>query len=218
MKRRGYTLVEATVFSAVALIVLTGVWSFFQAGMRQSKDTDVKVQGLQEVLLAARTIEKDLAHLYQDRLVGMKQGRNEDGMYLRFYRFHPDPARRAGSGWGPLPLQKIEYRYKSRYRKLYRYVDGSEGPPLFGTFESVDFWDMMREDDDLPERKLRPGPSIGFHLVSTPRSELRKKREDRDWRSRTTLFGGAVQEHSSATVRFPYWHRVPFFPETPEED
>lgn len=218
MRRRGFTLVEITVFSAVALIVIAGAWSFLQSGMRQSKATDTKVQGVQEVLLAARVIEEDLAHVYQDALHGMHHKRvPNEGVFLEFYRYHPDPIHNPGSKWGPLPLQKVSYTYRSKERKLLRAVDDGEKRALFGTFESADFWDMSRETNPPADRGLRPGPSIGFHLVSTPRHELRKKREDRDIRSRTILFGGTALERSSVMGRFPYWHRVPFFPENPPE-
>jgi hypothetical protein len=213
MRRRGFTLVEVAVFSAVALMVLAGVWSFFQGTMRQSKATDTKVQGLQEVLLYSRLLEGDLAHLYEDDEYHMYHQRlPKVGVVFRFYRYHPDASKNPGSTWGPLPLQQVEYRYLAKKRKILRSVDGGPGRALFGNFESQDFWDPQGEEDSPPGSKIQPGPSLSFYVVSSPLSELRKKLEKRNWRSRTTLFGGVSRERRSVERRFPYWHRIPYYP------
>lgn len=231
-RRRGFSLIEVTVFASVGLIVITGVWAIFNSSIRRGKATDAKVQGLQAVLLLARTIERDMAMLYESQGVApgaakdIVQYREEPGVGTTLWlsRYHPDPARNPGSTWGKLPLQRVRYRFNAIYKRVYRSVDGGPERTLFGLFETVRFrgsqQDLLPPFLPTPGEPLIPAPAYEFCIVSTPEDVLDMTLDERDEkrpRSRTTLIGGVTREREAAQRLYPYWNNVPYLADPPPE-
>lgn len=219
MRRRGFTMVEIAVFSAVTLVVLAGCWAFFTSSMRSSKATDVKIEGLEGAQLLARRLEKDLSFLYEDEDHPMRLKKTEgEGLLFTFYRYHPDQARNPGSTWGALPLQMVQYRYVAKERRVYRHEDEGPGRALYGTFESLGFRDP-EEKDGVVSQNLEPAPSLVYFLICTPREYLKMSLEERDQKSpriRTTLVGAVPREREANERKYFYWNRVPYWPEAPK--
>lgn len=232
-RRRGYTLVEVSVFAGVGLIVIAGVWSIFNSSLRRGKATDAKVQGLQAVLLLSRSIERDMAMLYEN--AGKTPGAAKDivqyqeepgvGTTIWLSRYHADPARDPGATWGALPLQRVRYRFDATTKRVFRAVDAGPERPMFGLFETVRFrgaqQDLLPPLVPIPGEPLIPGPAYEFCVVSTPEEVLEMSLEERDEkrpRSRTTMVGGVPRERESAHRLYPYWNSVPYLPAPPPEE
>lgn len=232
-RRSGFSLIEVTVFASVGLIVMAGVWAIFNSSIRRGKATDAKVQGLQAVLLLARTIERDMAMLYENQ--GKAPGAAEDivqyrvepgvGTTLWLSRYHRDPSRDPGATWGKLPLQRVRYRFDSATKRVFRAVDGGPEKQLFGLFETVRFrgsqQDLLPPYIPVPGQPLIPAPAYEFCIVSTPEDVLEMPLEERDEkrpRSRTTLVGGVPRERETAQRLYPYWNSIPYLPEAPPSE
>jgi hypothetical protein len=233
MRRRGFSLIEVTVFAGVGLIVMAGVWAIFNSSIRRGKATDAKVQGLQAVLLLARTIERDMALLYENQGVApgafkdIVQYREEPGVGTTLWlsRYHPDPGRDPGATWGKLPLQRVRYRFDATTKHVFRSVDGGPERALFGLFETVRFrgsqQDLLPPYIPIPGDPLIPSPAYEFCIVSTPEDVLEMTLEERDEkrpRSRTTLVGAVPRERETVQRLYPYWNNVPYLPEAPPEE
>lgn len=209
MRRRGFTMVEVTVFTAVGLLVITAAWTFFSSSVAKGKATDVKALGVQTNLLLIRALERDLAALYEDGTHLLQYSKRPgEGATLEFYRYGPTSP---DADWGPLPLVKVTYEFDAGYRKVRRSIDGGPARPLFGVVERVN---VRFPQPALPEPgKLLPAsPHVLISTISTSREELRKPLEQRDPRSRTSLFAGILRERVAARIAYPHWNEIPWSP------
>ncbi len=214
-RRSGFTVIEISVFTAVGLLVLAAVWSIFGSSIRKGKATDRKVIGLQTNLLAARSLERDLEHLYEDETRRIEVAKvPQVGLELRFYRYHESASENAGSSWGTIPLQRVLYRYVAAEKKIYRIVDGGTPRPLFGLFETFGARDAEQEAGILGTSP-KAGASLVYYFVSTPEEVLRmplEKRDEDHALSRTVLVGGMPRQRIAAKAFYSYWNAAPYAP------
>jgi len=208
-RRRGFTMVEISVFGAVGLLVMTAAWTFFSSSIRKGKSTDVKAEGLQTNLLLARALERDLAALYEDgaHTLRFRKVPGETAT-LRFFRYRRESPEGA---WDPVPLIEVSYTFDARTKRVTRQLEGGAPQVLYGYVErfNVRFPKPVLPTDGLP---LPVAPAVIFSSVSTPPEGLRKPLEERDMRSRTTLFGSGLRERSAKRIAYPYWNEIPWRP------
>ncbi len=121
--RRGFSLVEVLVMSAVGVMLLGSFYFFFIHSSTESTRLDEKVRAVQGVLLFLDRLQTDLERMvYQKGRFDVRVRSVEGGEdnCLEFYVCARTPS--ASDGATRIGVEKREYRYVPMAKKLY--IDG----------------------------------------------------------------------------------------------
>lgn len=144
--RRATTLVEAVVFSAIALAVIVALFVVYRDTQREMARTSVHLRGVQAVSALVERLRLDLRVATGFEAVDGKHGAQVlDGDVLELWRHQPDLA--VAQSLPPDPpgglsffrLVQVRYAYDSRSRRLTRQETGGRPEPLPARYRSLAF-------------------------------------------------------------------------------
>ncbi len=208
--RRAFTMVEALVFVPIGLAVMGIVWTLWSSSARKGKATDVKVQSLQENLVVALSLERDLQGIYEDSNHPIRIA--DDGSALLFSRC-ADASN--APEWVPLELEDVLYRFDAATGKVMRRIGNGEERAFSGSFELVHFRIENPTEPARSDQEIRSAPAVIFTLVSIPEEDMAKPMNERDATRRTTLVSGVSRRWVASRVSHPFWNPIPYVPPAP---
>ena len=144
--RRATTLVEAVVFSAIALMVVAALFVVYRDSQREMARTSVHLRGVQAVSALVERLRLDLRAATGFEAVDGRHGAQVvDGAVLELWRHQPDLATAQAlppDGPGGLSffrLVQVRYAYDARSRRLTRQETGGRAEPLPARYRTLAF-------------------------------------------------------------------------------
>ncbi|MBI3894100.1 MAG: hypothetical protein HY303_21485 [Candidatus Wallbacteria bacterium] len=185
MTRRGMTIVELVVMSAVAAVVLATVYLLFSAGSRHGNRMDEKLRGVQaaQILLEYLTADLKAALVNASRQVRVESIAEGSRNRLSFDRYDGERSRHHFGGY--LPVKHCVYQFEQKTHKVLR--DGEPMP--VGSFASVSFVLTHAQPDASPALL---GETVTVLMTTAPIEQL--ERGEVDARSSSTFV---------ATIAYP---------------
>lgn len=202
MRRRGFSLVEVLVFSAMGLLVLVTVYDFMAAGLKRGARSLEKLEGVDAVLTLSARLEQDLDALYEDPAHPITFTVTAEGTRFSFHRYSEVTSEEA---WEPRRLVQVEYHHRLETRVVTRAELPGEPHRIPGLFDQVL---VSLERSQLPGR-----PAYAYRLVYHLRGVARDDPAAAADPGRKSFCRGAVPLYSrSMRSAYPFWHRDPYGP------
>lgn len=213
-RRRGFTLVEVAIFSAIGMMLLGVLWTVFGQSARKGGMTEEKLQAVQHAQLLALALERDLAGLYEDATHETEFRVAPDHARLAFYRFGPTSAE---GEWKPLPLERVVYFFDREQARVFRKVGDGPEQVLHGRFERLAFrlTGAGASGADSPKGLLPEGPALVYSGVGLATGASERPESDRRNSERSVLTGGVVRPQAAAASAYPFWNPVDYGPPAP---
>ena len=122
MIRRGFTLLEVMIMSAVGLMLLGVVYSFFVSSSTDSTKMNRKLQSVQAVHLLFERLGNDMKQAFHikglyDLKVGDSQGGHRNA--VTFYRLDPNCDFPEGGNASRVKIERMEYVYSPVTARVY---------------------------------------------------------------------------------------------------
>ena len=192
MRRRGFTLLEILMFSAVGMVVLYIGYEVFVSATKQGIDLDTKLKAVQGSQMLLERLERDLKHMvYEEGKFELEV--SDEGDLVRFYVY--DGYDRDLTD-GEIPVHRREYRFDPSVSRVF--IDGA--PYNFAYFRAIEF---SLDDVGNGEAGQRPILTMRVGGVADDRAQLPE--EMLDLKTRADFVSSVGLSAIAIAKRNPYW-------------
>lgn len=197
MRRKGFTILEVLVMSAIALVIMGVAWSVFSAMTSQSKKLDTRLRALQASQLVLERLKADIKqHVSRPGEVLFDPASPK--LMLKVYRdyvFNP-----ASRGQHSVVVDQVDWTFNPETHQLIR---GTE-PLKFAQFESITF--SVKEtapgSREYGNSVTVDGVYVPEELLATP--ERITERDRIKWRATIAL------PHRTLAEAYGFWQENAF--------